>query len=51
MSQEGSDRFRAGIPNEIYLGKPPDEYAEWIRSPMEYGGQVEIMLLAQLKQW
>ncbi len=35
------DRF-----NEVYLGRPPSEYCDWIGSPHTYGGEVEIVLLA-----
>ena len=35
---------------EALLGSPPDEYARWIQSPHNYGGENEITILAQLKQ-
>jgi hypothetical protein len=36
--------------NELYLGKPPAEYAEWIREQLNYGGEVEILILADFLQ-
>jgi hypothetical protein len=35
---------------EALLGSPPDDYARWIQSPHNYGGENEITILAQLKQ-
>ena len=32
---------------EVYLGKTPEEYIKFIRSPHEYGGEIEIVILAQ----
>jgi len=32
--------------NEAYLGKKTEEYATWIIDPLEYGGEVEIVILA-----
>ena len=32
--------------NEAYLGKKTEEYAAWIIDPLEYGGEVEIVILA-----
>ena len=36
--------------SQVYLEKDPQDYASFIRSPSEYGGEVEILILAQLKQ-
>jgi len=33
--------------NEAVLGRPPNEYAEWIRSPFNWGGEVELAILAR----
>ena len=35
---------------ELYLEKDPDEYAEWIRGPLNYGGAIEIFILADFLQ-
>jgi len=32
---------------EAILGRPPTEYAEWIRSPFNWGGEVELAILAK----
>mmetsp|Transcript_33761 Transcript_33761/g.54067 ORF Transcript_33761/g.54067 Transcript_33761/m.54067 type:complete len:216 (-) Transcript_33761:35-682(-) len=31
---------------EAMLGKPPDEYAEWIQDPQRWGGGIELAILA-----
>ena len=36
--------------SKVYLDKDPLDYAAFIRNPHEYGGEVEILILAQLKQ-
>ena len=35
---------------ELYLEKDPDDYAEWIRGPLNYGGAIEIFILADFLQ-
>jgi hypothetical protein len=36
--------------SKVYLDKEPQDYAAFIRSPHEYGGEVEILILADLKK-
>jgi hypothetical protein len=36
--------------SKVYLDKEPSDYAAFIRSPHEYGGEIEILILSQLKQ-
>ena len=35
------------IYNATYLDKEPAAYAEWIRDPVQYGGEIEILILAE----
>ena len=32
--------------NEVYLDKEPAAYADWIRDPVQYGGEIEIIIIA-----
>lgn len=32
--------------NEAMLGRPNDEYCEWIRKPASWGGAIEVSILA-----
>jgi ubiquitin thioesterase OTU1 len=34
--------------NEAFLGKPMDEYAEWISKSQTWGGQIELSILSRL---
>jgi len=43
-------REDAGMYSEVYLGKDPEEYVAWIQTPHNYGGEVEILILAQYYQ-
>ncbi len=32
--------------NEVYLGKPNQEYSEWIMNPTSWGGAIELQILS-----
>ena len=36
----------SGLFSEAMLGKPPGEYARWIRDPAHWGGGIELSVLA-----
>lgn len=40
--EDSPDQF-----TEVYLGKPPEEYVRWIKITHNYGGEAEILILAQ----
>ena len=33
--------------NEAVLGKPPADYATWIKNPQSWGGAIEMMILSE----
>ena len=35
------------IYDELYLGRPPSDYTAWLTDPCNYGGEVEIVILAK----
>lgn len=40
----GSDRVKY---NEAFLGKPNDEYTQWILNPEKWGGAIELSILSE----
>ena len=33
--------------NQVYLDRKPEEYALWIKDPVQYGGEIEIIILSE----
>jgi ubiquitin thioesterase OTU1 len=33
--------------SEVVLGRPPDDYAQWIKKPESWGGGIELAILAK----